>query len=514
MQPTWPLPVAFAVLMTAAWAAPRDTTADDARARWPQFRGPGGAGVADGAQPVPVEFGPSQNVLWKTALPAGHSSPVVWGDRIFVTGFLETEKRLETLCLDRSSGRILWRQAVSTESIEKVHEINNPAATTPVTDGETVFVYFGSYGLVAYDFEGRERWTMPLPMARTHRDQGSGTSPILAGDRLLLDVHLGKDSYLLAVHTRDGKAAWKAPKPEFNGGWASPVVWKEGQDTLVGVLNPGRFTAHRLDDGEVRWWLTDLPRQTCATPVAGEGLLYLSASGTQGEADNVTLPPSFDEIIRYDQNQDGRIATDEVPETLLLTDRRASDGAGNMPLRQALKFFSEGKSASFDRAAWDQSVQALTEFVKGPYMQSRVLAVRTGGGGDVTTSHVEWSDSRGVPEVPSPLLYRGRLYQVKNGGIALCRDAKSGAKVFEGRLGAPGGYYASPVAANGRVYVASDAGVVVVFEAQDTLQVLARNDLGEPILATPAVADGALYVRTTSHLYAFAAAATTPAPRE
>jgi outer membrane protein assembly factor BamB len=513
MPMTQPLPVALAVLMAAAWAAPKDTAADEAPARWPQFRGPGGAGVADGAQPVPVEFGQNQNMLWKAALPAGHSSPVVWGDRIFVTGFVESEKQLETLCLDRASGRILWRRAVSTDSIEKVHAINNPAAPTPVTDGETVFAYFGSYGLVAYDVNGRERWKKPLPMARTWFDQGTGMSPILAGDRLLLDVHLEKESYLLAVRTTDGETAWKTPKPEFNGGWATPLTWKEGQDILVGVLNRGRFTAHSLDDGKERWWLVDLPMQTCATPVAGDGLLFLSASGVQGEADNVTLPPAFDEIIRHDRNQDGRIAIDEIPETLLVTHRRASGGAGNLPLRRWLRFFSDGKSESFDRTAWDQSRQASTEFVKGPYMQSRVLAVRTGGKGDVTKSHVEWSDSRGIPEVPSPLLYHGRLYQVKNGGIVLSRDAKTGTKVFEARLGAPGGYYSSPVAANGRIYAASDAGVVVVFEGQDSLQVLARNDLGEPILATPAVADGTLYVRTTSHLYAFKAAAATATHR-
>ncbi len=269
------------------------------------------------------------------------------------------------------------------------------------------------------------------------------------------------------------------------------------------MLNPGRFTAHDLADGKERWWLTDLPKQACSTPVAGDGSLFLSVSGVQGEAENVTLPPSFDEMLRHDRDQDGRIAVDEIPEALLVTDRRASGGAGNLPLRQSLVFFTDGKSTHFDRAAWDQVRKGMTEFVQGPLMQSRVLAVRTGGRGDVTGSHVEWSESRGVPEVPSPLLYRDRVYQVKNGGIVLCRHARTGARVFEGRLGAPGGYYSSPVAANGRIYVASDAGVVVVFEARDTLQVLARNDLGEPILASPAIVDGTLYVRTTSHLYAF-----------
>lgn len=511
------LPLTLALLTAAASAAAPAAAADGAVSRWPQFRGPGGSGIADGKHAVPWEFGLSQNLLWTAALPAGHSSPVVWGDRIFLTGFLEGENRLETLCLDRGSGRILWRKSVTAAQIEKSHALNNPAAPTPVTDGTRVFSYFGSYGLVAYDFEGRERWTRPLPMAKNIFDQGTGTSPILAGDRLILDVHLEKESYLLAVHGVDGRDVWKIPKPEAHGGWATPLTWTEGPDALVGVLNPGRFTAHDLADGRPRWWLGGLPPQTCATPVAGEGSLYLSASGMQGEAENVTLPPTFDEILRHDANRDGRIALDEIPETLLVTDRRASGGVGNLPLRRWLPFFSKGDAdptkprsetspTTWDRAAWDKALRASTEFLEGPLMQSRVLAVRTGGRGDVTDSHVEWSDARGVPEVPSPLLYRGLVYQVKNGGIVLCRDAKTGARVFQARLGAPGGYYASPIAANGRVYAASDTGVVVVFEAGDALRVLARNDLGEPILATPAVADGILYVRTTSHLYAFGSA--------
>ena len=168
-----------------AMAMPLGAAADDAPARWPQFHGPGGNGIAEGKQAAPVEFGPEKGLLWKTPLPVGHSSPAIWGERIFLTGFRPEEKRLETLCLDRASGRILWRRPVPAESIEPVHEVSNPAAPSPVTDGKAVFVYFGSYGLVAYDFEGRERWRKPLPMVKTFMNQGSGTSPILAGDRLL-----------------------------------------------------------------------------------------------------------------------------------------------------------------------------------------------------------------------------------------------------------------------------------------------------------------------------------------
>jgi outer membrane protein assembly factor BamB len=473
---------------------------------WPQFHGPGGSGIAQGNQAAPVEFGPANGLLWKTPLPVGHSSPVIWGNRIFLTGFHPQEKRLETLGLDRASGRILWRHPVPAESIEPVQEISNPAAPSPVTDGKSVFAYFGSYGLVAYDFDGRERWRKPLPMVKTMLSQGSGTSPIVADDRLLLDVQLEKDSYLLAVRTDNGETVWKAPKPEWNSGWATPVVWKEAGETLVGVLNPGRFTAHNLRDGTERWWIGDLPRQTCATPVVGAGLLFLAASGMQGERDNVTLPPSFDEMLaRYDQDRNGLLEVDEIPEKLLVTDRHASKGAGDMTVRRLLTFFVGDKPLpkSYDRAQWDAILKGTTDIVEGPLMKSGVIAVRIGGKGDVTKSHVEWAEARGIPEVPSPLLYQGRLYLVRSGGLVVAREAATGKTVFEARLGAPGGYYASPIAADGRIYAASDEGTIVVFEARDTLQVLARNELAEPILATPAIVDGKIYVRTISHLFAF-----------
>ena len=497
-------------------AAPLAAASGDPQPQWPQFRGPGGSGIAEGTQAAPVEFGPENALRWKTPLPAGHSSPVIWGDRIFLTGYHPAEKRLETLCLDRASGRILWRRPVPAESIEPFHEISNPAAPSPVTDGKAVFVYFGSYGLVAYDLDGRERWRKPLPMVRTFFHQGSGTSPILAGDWLLLDVHLERDSYLLAVRTDNGETVWKASKPEWNGGWATPVVWREAGETLVGVLNPGRFTAHSLREGSERWWIGDLPRQTCATPVVGDGVLFLSASGLSGERDNVTLPPPFDEVLAsYDKDKNGLIEVEEIPETLLVTDRHASKGAGDMTLRQLLAFFAGDKPLpkSYDRAQWDAIRKGSTEFVEGPLMLTGVMAVRVGGKGDVTKSHVQWVEVRGVPEVPSPLLYKDRVYLVRNGGLVVAREAATGRTVFQARLGAPGGYYASLIAADGRIYAASDQGTIVVFEASDTLKVLARNELSEPILATPAIVEGRIYVRTLSNLYAFGPAAKSSSSR-
>src|SRR5882672_10810337 len=135
------------------------TACSAADAHWPQFRGPGGLGVASNANP-PIHFGPQSNVVWKIALPSGHSSPIIWGNRIFLTAY--SEAKLETLCLDRLNGRILWRQPAPAEKIEPTHRISNPAASTPATDGERVFVYFGSFGLLAYDVAGKEQWRFAM----------------------------------------------------------------------------------------------------------------------------------------------------------------------------------------------------------------------------------------------------------------------------------------------------------------------------------------------------------------
>jgi hypothetical protein len=238
--------------------------------------------------------------------------------------------------------------------------------------------------------------------------------------------------------------------------------------------------------------------------VVSRDRLFLTVAGGQGEVDNLHLPPPFDELIaRFDANHDGRIGLDELPDSLLHTDRRATGGAGNRTLKEAFLRFFGARSASYDRAEWEEKIRGLEEFARSGRMQSAVISARLDGLGDVTRSHVVWRDGRGVPEVPSPLLYRDRLYVVKNGGIVIARDAATGKPVFEGRIGAEGGYYASPVAAAGRIYVASDVGVISVFEAADTLKVIARSELGEPVFATPAIVAGMLYVRTAGHLYAF-----------
>ena len=470
---------------------------------WQQFRGASGKGIAPDDKAGPVEFGPEKNLAWKTPVSEGHSSPCIWGERIFLTGHDRETKKLETICVDRSTGKVLWRKDAPAEKIEKVHATGSAASSTPVSNGKAVYCYFGSCGLIAYDFDGKVLWEKKLPMAKTFRDFGTGTSPILAGERIILDVHLDGESHLLAVQTTDGKTAWTALKPQFNGGWASPVVWSEGSDVMIGMLNASRFTAYDLKTGAERWWINGLPNQICATPVVSDGVVFMNGTGMLGNKENIQKVPSFDEMIaKHDANKDGQIAMDEIPAKMLIAERGASDGAGDMTLRQAFGMVGGGKK-TLDRAAWEEGVNGLSGFLDSDLMKTSAVAVRVGGKQDVTATHVIWTELKGVPEVPSPLVYRHRAYYIKNGGLLTCRDAKTGKALFEERVGTPAGYYASPVAGGGKIYLASDRGTVTVLEAGDALQVQSRNDFGEKIMATPALLDGKLYVRSTKHLYAF-----------
>jgi outer membrane protein assembly factor BamB len=403
---------------------------------WPQFRGPNSTGLGGGRPPV--HFGPDRGVLWKTAVGSGLSSPTVWQDRVFLTEVDPAARQFATLCIDRRNGKILWRRTVTAETIEKVHAISSPAASTPATDGERVYVYFGSYGLICYGLDGKLKWERRLPMP--DNPYGAVSSPIVAGRSVVLN-HQGKDSYLLAVNPRDGRTQWKTDRSMFQYGWSTPVHWRhDGIDEIAvlgGDFKPNqRLMAYNLSNGTERWWVAGLPACGKSTPVIGDGLLFLAAP-------DIILEPA---------------AEQRNPE------RAAQIYANNA---------------------------------------ARLMAIRPGVSGELDAANIAWSERKGVPGVPSPLFYQGRLYTVQNGGIVYCRTAKTGELVYSGRLGPLGYYYSSPVAADNRIYIASADGVVVVLDAGDKLNVLSTNNLGGAILATPALVDENIYVRTDSHLYAF-----------
>jgi outer membrane protein assembly factor BamB len=462
---------------------------------WPQFRGPGGRAVNAEEKPLPVRFGPSSNVLWKTPLPAGLSSPCIWGDRIFVTGFTKENQKLETFCIDRATGRILWRKTAPAEKVEKFFTANSPATPTPATDGTAVYVYFGSYGLLAYDQGGQELWKKPLPTPTT--SFGTGSSPVLSG-QVLLQTCPGKDSCLLAVDCRTGATLWKKERPRFGIGYAAPFV-RQGEDGPEVLLASGRgLIAFDLKDGAERWWTAGFFGGGIPTPAEGDGLLFVVAHFPGGDPDDRMKLPPFDDLLKkYDKNKDGLLGRDEVPMDLILYDRGGHDVDSSITMEDMFPSADKNGDGKIDRQEWEELGKSLAK------RESSLFALRPGRRGELPPDQVIWKERRALPEVPSPLFYQGRLYLVKDGGIASCFDAKSGRLIYRERLGPSGFYYSSPVAGDGKIYAASLKGVITVFQAGDRCQVLAENDLKEPIAATPALADGKLYVRTDGHLYAF-----------
>jgi outer membrane protein assembly factor BamB len=471
-------------------------------AQWPQFRGPNGSGLAPDDKPAPVTFGPNKNRLWQTELPPGHSSPCIWDDRIFLTAFDETAKVVQTLCLDRPSGKILWRTpAPTTETEPQLHKFSSPASSTPATDGERVYVYFGAYGAVAYDFTGKEAWTRPLPTPPTK--YGTASSPIVSGDLVLVQRDGNStNSHLLALDAKTGRTKWTAERPLHGESFSTPMIWQhDGVEELITVGN-GRLDAYSLKDGKERWWAPGLTFQPITVAVSGAGLLFASSSGTGSQSEPIDLPTWEGLLKRFDRNGDGQLTKDEVPEDAAIQLRKEvpKETPGNMLGYRFLlfEFFDADKDGIFTKDEW----KALEQFTANN--QNNVMAIRPGGRGNIATTHVQWKGSRGISEMPSPLLYRGRLYFLKDGGMLTSYDLQSGKVVMDReRLGTASQYVASPVASGGNIYAASVPGKIAVIKAADTLEVLAINDLAEAITATPAVLDGRIYVRTAKHLYAF-----------
>ena len=283
-------------------------------------------------------------------------------------------------------------------------------------------------------------------------------------------------------------------------GYATPVIWNnEGTDEVILHSSVG-VTALRLADGAEQWWVSLLSAAS-STPAVGEGHLFVAACWPGGEPEDRVRLPEFDQMLaRCDANRDGRIDKKELPPDLLIV-RRAESGdipGAEIRLADVFPFFDADADEQYERAEWDKAVAFSLHG-----REHGLLAIHPGGRGDVTKSHVAWRESRGVSEVPSPLVYGGRVYMVKDGGIVSCLDATSGRLLYRTRLGPTGAYFASPVAGDGKLFAASHKGAIVVFAAGETFQPLAVNELHEPIFATPAIADGHLYVRTESRLYAF-----------
>lgn len=403
------------------------------------------------------------------------------------------------MALRRRDGATLWTRSIAAEHSQALHTSASPAAPTPVTDGRRVIAYFPSFGLIAFDREGVELWRHPLPLLAIQF--GTGTSPILVGGTVVLQRDgAGADAELLALDAASGQVRWRTPRSLMGESWSTPVVWRRGDVEEIVTLGASTVVGYGLD-GTERWSVGGLPGQSIALAVPGDDVLFASAFYATGTPESPWQVPSWTELSdRYDGDGDGVVRIADVPAEVQIPLRpevsSRTDGS-SLALRRVLQIVDKDKDAATTQAEYDGSIASLRS------RTNTVMAIRPGGRGDCTDTHVAWKDSRGVPEIPSPLFYRDRLYLVRDGGLLTSYSPDGTLRLDRQRLGVLGQFAASPVAAAGRIYAASVSGTVVVFRAGNTVEVLARNALDEPIMATPAIAADTLYVRSAEHLWAF-----------
>jgi outer membrane protein assembly factor BamB len=480
---------------------------------WNQFRGPNGSGVALDSRP-PLKPGPD-SVAWKIPVPTGLSAPVLSENRIFLTGF--ENGRLVTLAIDKANGKKLWQQQAPKVPIEKLHEANSPASPSALVDRDRVFVYFGSYGMICYDHDGKEIWKKTIPTAKSL--YGSSTSPISHGDTLILvlddDNNLHKSllsrSRILALKKTNGEVAWETPRPFQRSGWSTPIIWKHDKGEELVILGNGRLCGYDLESGEEQWHVTGFSRETISMPVAGDGVVHASASKRGGAPDAHPDPqPFWDAVIRFDTNGDKKLQRREMTGHFTFPFRPelplGHSGYG-MPLPKDPKQRGKRLDGMFHWMDKDKDGSwTEKEFISNisiGHGKPMLVAVRPGGRGNVTGSHVAWELNKAIPEIPSPIFHGKRIYMVCNGGVLAGVDAGTGKLIYRNRLGGLGQYSASPVIANNHLYLCSEPGLITVAKTGDTFGVVHQHDLGEPIFTTPALDKKTLYIRSKEHLWAF-----------
>lgn len=447
-------------------------------ADWPQFRGPNASGVSE-ATNLPVQFGPSKNVIWKTDLPQGHSSPVISSDRIFVTAF--DASKLYVIAMDRASGKVVWRREVPRPRRQELHKSNSPASPSVATDGKNTFAFFTDFGLISHGSDGEERWRLPL--GPFNNPFGMGASPILANGKVIQVCDSETGSFLIAVDQKTGKVAWRVERPDMTRGFSTPVLYPPKDGGLqVLVAGTNRLIAYDVDSGKEIWSVRGLTWQMKPTPIVDGDVAYVlgwAGGADQGNQENI---PSFAEILKdNDANKDGKLAVSEAP----------------LRYRKDLTESDFNHDGFYDEREWNK-------FIEKKSSVNSVMAVRLGGSGDMTEKNILWRYYKSLPNASSPVVYRNVLYLVKEGGILTALDAATGKVLKQGRLtGALEFFYSSPVAADGKIYVASEAGHVAVIKAGADWEILAMNDMEDEVFATPAPVDQRIYLRTRNALYCF-----------
>ena len=447
---------------------------------WPQFRGVHGSAFDPSGDKLPAEIGPDQNQIWKTPLPPGHSSPIVVGNRIFVTGI--RDKKLLTIGLDRQTGKQQWESEAPYERLEAIHRIGSYAQSTPCADADFVFSFFGSSGLYCHDHSGKLIWKRL--MGPFVNDFGAASSPILVGERLILCQDHDLDSFLLCVDRRTGELIWKTDRSEFLRNSCTPVLWNNEGRLQIVVAATLRVVGYDLETGKEAWTVRGISRTVVSSPSVGvDGNLYLAGWAAGGdEAERIRVEPFDDVVLLKDKDKNGTIEEAEL-----------SEG----PVYQRYSQADRNKDGHLTRTEY--------ELFRSLFDQGKnlLLSIKPGAVGDATETHVRWTYPKQVPFCASPLLFNGLLFTIKDGGILQCLNANTGKSVKPLRLEANGSYYASPVAGDGKIYLVDETGRLTVVSANEDLKLLHTTEMKEDVYATPAIVDGRIYLRTSSGLYCF-----------
>jgi outer membrane protein assembly factor BamB len=378
-------------------------------------------------------------------------------------------------------------------------------------------VYFGSVGLLCYDHDGSELWQKPIPTPKSL--YGMSTSPIAYKDSIIMvldDERTLPDSKLslskiIAVDKKTGKQIWEAPRPLLRSGWSTPMIWDHEEGTDLVVLGHRRLCAYAPSDGTEKWFIDGFSRETIAVPVSGNGHLYASAAMLGGVSDDTPDPePFWNALLPFDTNKDGKLERSEMT------------GDFTYPLRPDLPIGHPGfgipvpkdeakKNERIDGflnwvdkdkdGAWtkEELVQHLS-FDRG---KPNLMAIRPGGNGDISESHISWALHRNIPEIPSPVFHEGHLYLLRDGGVLSAINATDGKTLYRKRLGASGHYSPSPVIAQNHLYIISNNGILSIVPTGADFELAHQHDFKESVNATPAIDASTLYVRTKSKLMAF-----------
>lgn len=468
---------------------------------WLQFRGPSASGIApDDANP-PVYFSADTNLLWKTEILPGWSSPCIVNERIFLTGFDDSDSLLYTFAINRENGTILWKDSVQPSGYYSLHPMHSYASPTIASDGERIFASFPNYGLIAYELDGNRIWDFPHEIIAEFY-YGGASSPEVADSIVILLINSKADPRIVALDCQTGDSVWtiRADGEQWASltSCATPIF----HDDLMIMHFKQVIVAYNLFDREPTWWLFT-PTSSVGTPVITDNMLFLNTWVQGGEEIERRDLLSFSELLnKCDKDSNGTIEQAEISDDLKLYHRHETPDAPYGALYYKSNMFFNYTDANKNHAIEESEWNDMLEFASTFFKEHGMLALPIEGSGERAVMDIKWKVNEDTPETPSPLVVSENVLFIKDGGILTVINQESGEVVHKARIGAAGGYLSSPILAGNKIFTCSFNGTVTVISAED-FSILAHNKLKERIGASPVAVDDVLYMRTDKHLYAF-----------